>query len=327
MSSVSRAHHYIPEFYLAGFTPSGSRDDYLWVFDKEKQKRWRSKPNAVACEKDFYQIRIPGFDPNTFEDWLSEIESRAAPVIKNMEAAETIPAGDDFVALMAFVAVMAARVPVRRTAIREVFDQISKGMLAQTLATPERYAAAVATVRLAGVDVREFPTYEDMRCSVEEDRFHFAPSKNWLVVATLIAFQSIFPFLIKRDWSLVIAQEQAGEYICSDCPVGLIWTVPVPAFYADSPGFGMRKTEVTFPLNKRMILVGRFEEESHISRVTNTYHVATGNSRTAMDAERFLYSTKEDFCWLRNDDRICNATELMEAHGGSVEEGTPGSET
>jgi hypothetical protein len=34
-----RRHHFLPQFYLAGFTPSGRRDDELWALSLKDGRR------------------------------------------------------------------------------------------------------------------------------------------------------------------------------------------------------------------------------------------------------------------------------------------------
>jgi hypothetical protein len=47
MANQSRKHHYVPEFYLAGFTESGTDDGRLHVLDKEQLRQWPSTPKGA----------------------------------------------------------------------------------------------------------------------------------------------------------------------------------------------------------------------------------------------------------------------------------------
>jgi hypothetical protein len=48
-----RKHHYLPQFYLAGFTKTDARDGRLWVFDKRKLKQWATSPADAAAIRDY----------------------------------------------------------------------------------------------------------------------------------------------------------------------------------------------------------------------------------------------------------------------------------
>jgi hypothetical protein len=79
---ISHRHHYVPEFYLAGFTASGEKDDFLFVFDKDKKKQWKSKPNSIAFEHDYYRFDFKGLGPDYIEKNFAIFESKASKVIK-----------------------------------------------------------------------------------------------------------------------------------------------------------------------------------------------------------------------------------------------------
>ena len=66
-SAIARSHHYVPAFYLAGFTDTGTRDGFLWVSDRETERTWRSKPDEAGCERDFYRIYLEGLRPDAVE--------------------------------------------------------------------------------------------------------------------------------------------------------------------------------------------------------------------------------------------------------------------
>ena len=46
----------MPVSYLAGFTPSGSREEFLYVKDLESERTWKARPRCVS-ESAFTQVR------------------------------------------------------------------------------------------------------------------------------------------------------------------------------------------------------------------------------------------------------------------------------
>jgi hypothetical protein len=304
-----RHHHYIPEFYLKGFTSSGSKDDYLWVLDLEEKKLWKAKPENVAHQRDFYRAELPDVDPDTLEKALGKIESEAATVVKTIIDKRTLPEGEDFIILINLVALMAARVPRFRSIFSEPLEKIHKFMLKMVVATPERWKATIERMKRDGrMSEDEETSYENMKRFVESDNYEIVIDQNWHLKTLIDSVDIIIPLLLERKWSLIIVEDEANEFICSDSPVALSWTKPMPAF--SGPGFGMENTELTMPLNKHIALVARFEGEPQ-DLMAPKETIAKLNSRTGMHAQRFIYSGRQDFIWFKKNGEFGNITDLM----------------
>jgi hypothetical protein len=310
---VARKHHFVPEFYLAGFTVSGSKDDYLYAFDQVTLKQWKARPAELAHQRDFYRIDLPGVSPDAIEQAFAKFEARAAPVIARISETLTVPSGEDFAVLMNLVAWMAVKIPGIRSTISDFVDRVSKRMLRLMVSTPERWRATVERARADGVEIGN-ADYEHMRASIESERYQIvAENRNWFIRLIMEMMDAILPYLVTRRWSLLVPEDGAGYFICSDRPVSLIWATddrrPFP------PGFGLRNTQVTVPLTKTVALLGEFEGKPETAKI-GRLGVAGLNSRTAMYAERFLYATADDFPWVHKDGSIRGAKELMEAWAG-----------
>lgn len=96
---------------------------------------------------------------------------------------------------------------------------------------------------------------------MKSDAYTIEFSQNFhisnLVNALLPAAEEIAPYLAARHWVLWEAQDDAGNFITTDRPVNLSWTVEVPTMFQDSPGFAMENTAVVFPLAKRLAMFGK----------------------------------------------------------------------
>jgi hypothetical protein len=149
-----------------------------------------------------------------------------------------------------------------------------------------------------------------MKRFIDEDNYEIEVSQNWKMQTLLNSVKIMAPFLARRQWSLMIAPADVGEFICSDVPVAIISKVPLPPLYSPAPG--MPQTELTVPLSKEVTLFSTFEDEPNVM-VLNRREVARINSRTGMYSDRFMYSSGKDFLWLRSDDAICGARDLQEA--------------
>lgn len=82
--SEPRKHHLVPKFYLERWAKNGQ----LRVTDFHQDRySYTTSPSNVARETDFYRFEeetIQNMSPVVWEVFLSEIEDRAAPIIKKM---------------------------------------------------------------------------------------------------------------------------------------------------------------------------------------------------------------------------------------------------
>jgi hypothetical protein len=74
MPPEARAHHYVPQCWLAGFTESGQKDGKLWQTDLDAQRQWPTNPLNAGHQRDYYRLSDPRKDPLAVEKKLSEIE-------------------------------------------------------------------------------------------------------------------------------------------------------------------------------------------------------------------------------------------------------------
>lgn len=304
-------HHYLPRFYLAGFTRHYGADDDLWVFDTEEIKQWKSTPANSAHQRDFYKVDLgDGDDPNSFEKVLAWVESEVAPAVRQITDTQTLPKGEAFDLLINFVGLMAVRVPGARAAYTNPMKKLARTVLQMTLQSPEIWEAQKQRMRASGIEIRDNISYEDMRDFVVSDRYEIGISQNWEIHTMLERVKIILPLLAQRNWSLLVSDGDTPDLICSDRPVALEWTLPPPPPPLwHCPGFGMHNAILTFPLNRRIALVSRFEGREGVFKA-DAQKVAQINSLTGKYAERFLYTAEQDFFWLREDQSVCNRHDL-----------------
>lgn len=291
--STPRKHHFVPRFYLGGFTPSGSKDDKLFVFDIKTRKQWQSSPANVACERDFYILEVDDDgDPFMLEKAFSEIEDGGAEALRYLQEHRRVPDGELFSKLMTFVALMGTRVPGSIAAITKPFEQIGRFMLAEVTATKQRWEATIARMKAAGQTVEDI-AWEKMRDFAQSDRCQVKMSQNFKMSTVLEKLDILQPLLEKRKWSLATAPDGGPFFICSDRPLGLNWADGVDRGIL-GPGFGMLDTLATFPISKDTALFGMFEVQIDPHEL-DARGVASLNASTASAAERFIYSETQDF--------------------------------
>ena len=72
MQNVSRKHHFVPVFYLKGFTATDKQDARLHVFDKKDNRTRPSRPTQVANENHLYAVSGEDVDTNAVEKIFAE---------------------------------------------------------------------------------------------------------------------------------------------------------------------------------------------------------------------------------------------------------------
>jgi hypothetical protein len=55
----ARAHHFVPQCWLAGFTDTGEKDGVLFVTDIKRKKKWHCKPSETGHRCDLNRIDNP----------------------------------------------------------------------------------------------------------------------------------------------------------------------------------------------------------------------------------------------------------------------------
>lgn len=102
---LPKRHHYIPQFYLKGFSSDG---EHLFVLDKqalENEKFRYQTINSIAFQKHLYTYQTKSRGKETLEDLFSQIEGRAAAVIRKVELKQdlTDQERNDFSLFLSFI--------------------------------------------------------------------------------------------------------------------------------------------------------------------------------------------------------------------------------
>jgi hypothetical protein len=108
---ISRDHHHVGQAFLRGF---GDAEGTISVYDFDTGKEFWTDPRAVAFERDFYMLDIPGMRPDALEKKLARIERASLALISRIETEKRLRTTDDFGQLLYFIALQALRGPDHR---------------------------------------------------------------------------------------------------------------------------------------------------------------------------------------------------------------------
>ncbi|MGE0823078.1 MAG: DUF4238 domain-containing protein [Candidatus Binatia bacterium] len=307
----ARHHHYLSQCYLKGFTNGGGKKSKLIVFDHQEQTYFETIPRNVGGIRDFNRIDVNGVDQNILETSLSEFEGTAALALHKLREGAKFE-GEVRITILNLIALLASRSPERREHLRKFQAQITERMMDVTLATKEHWEARIRKMKESGVEFDESITYEAVKNFHERKEYTIEVAREHLINMEFIAIDAVLSALDNREWLIVKTTKESGPLITTDHPVTLTWKEPakIPSFYRNSPGYGMRDTQVYFPLSQDAALIGEFA--GHEGAVDGTRELIAGlNSKMLMFAYKQIYAPKLSFYFWGKNEEILEGKHLL----------------
>ncbi len=246
--SVPRMHHYLPRFYLNGF----SQKNKLTVIDFESDKTFVASPQNVAKVRDFYafeSITSAIVDYSVETELFQAIDSDAAGVITKINETCCIPTGHDWEALCWFIASLEVRVPRFRQIIYE-FEQYKTDVEINSLfGTPESFDSFKKSYE-TGTGESLGVSYDEVKEIMESSGVLVQIDRNSYIEAMLKLMPSIYDIASKMTPHLLVVSQKA-HFVTSDSPVVKYNN------YANELGTGWLAPdiEVAIPLTYRCCLV------------------------------------------------------------------------
>jgi hypothetical protein len=288
---IARRHHYLPQAYLAAFTNTCLKDGQFCVLDVENGHTFRTSPKNVAAERDFNRVDIEGHSPDVIEQALAPFERQAATAIQNVIESQDFPNDTDCNLILNLLGLIAVRNPQLRKSFNHSQEQVMHRIGDLLVSDKKIWDHHVKTARESGENINNDVSFEDMKQFIEERRYRieFSPEDNLRV--EFHAFDKLLPILGQRTWSVLVAPDDGPELICSDHPVTLVWK----GGRSGTVGYGLRDTEIFFPIGRQVGFYGVFETPLPPVVKCEPRHIATMNRRIAWNAERQIYSSLESF--------------------------------
>lgn len=312
--SNPKKHHYVPESYLSGFTLSEKKNDKLWVIDQYSATIRESTPKNEAHKRYFYKVAVvEGGDEFGIEKALSEFEGKSIPVLKDLIHNKRIPTNEDYDYLINYIALQIVRTPTFRKNFEEslsnVYDQLGKITLQMLVQSEEVFDKHIDDLikRKPHLKEEEFD-YEKIRRGIENITIKADIEQNYHIKHALRMIDNLLPHLGKRNWSVLLPPPKKQYFITSDNPVVLAWSY---AQNFNRPiGYGLDGTDIIFPINKNIALLGRFEflpAQINLSKID----LAKINNMIANYSDRYLYSCENEVVWYTPDGSIGDLSMLL----------------
>ncbi|MBV9983459.1 DUF4238 domain-containing protein [Bradyrhizobium sp.] len=287
--TIARAHHFVPQCYLASFAQGGK----INVFDFESGKDpFSTNTKNVAQERDFNRIDSDDLPPDALESAYANFEGELAPVLKRLVSGAPC-SEDDFSYILTLMGVLAVRNPRYRANFADFQNNARLKILAVQLSTKERWERQLARMRKDGYleGVLDVP-YETLKAQLEEGAFKFVTTTGEHARTELYALDNLINILAARTWRWVRASNDSGGFITSDHPVCLNW-IRRPRGFAPL-GYGLSGTTVYFPLSPNLAVIGEFDGPME-DLSADVYMVANFNRRILNNAKRQAYMADYKF--------------------------------
>lgn len=312
MPNEARRHHYIPQCYLRGFAMGSGKQCRLQVASLDRHEFFETHPKNVAHVRDFNRIEVEGFKPDVLEGALSVLEGEVAEAIRNISESHKFE-GNDKNCILNLISLLAVRSPQMREHWRKFEEQVMKQIMGLALATKERWEGQLRQMKKDGVKVNENITYEQLKEFFDRGEYNIVLNNEHHIGLEFTGQDAVLQALGRRRWKLYISNDEIGCFITGDRPVVITWNKPneIPVMMRRSPGFGMRETEVYFPLTKHLALLGTFEGED-IVEDAKIYTVALANLRIIEHAFNQVYAPKRSFPYIAPDIKFYHDRLFME---------------
>lgn len=320
-------HHYVPQFYLAGFTNRNDVDSNFFVLDLKSKIQRESTPKKSAYQHDFHRVDTSSSnqEPMYIENSIAQLESKQSSVIKKIIQDRMLPSENDddydFQHLLCFVAFMIVRVPRFRQLISENIDHTSKKQLRSTFSSHEvrEHFKKAIKANLDTLDplikfkitkyLDNDPDLTKLAEYANSGDYDVIVEQTYHVKIMIDMVGELMPVIAQRNWALWIAEDNVPDLICSDSPVSLTWEIPNNGPYP--PGFELPNTLLTIPLNRRVLLISKFEE-IETGCIIKEPEIAKSNTRTKEFASQ-VFSPEKDFVWMKKDGSIGRVQDLISA--------------
>ncbi len=291
MPKLPKKHHYLPQFYLKGFSQDKS---HLHIFDKkmgknESQFRYQTT-EKIAYENNLYTYRTKDLKKETLEIYFSQIESLAKKVIARLENRTDItPKERGHLSL--FIALLWFRTPTWKTETLGLQSELAEKMIRMRYHFPQQKELMRDFFEKKGKHFTDEELDNMIDFAVNPKRSKIVikfPPEHWIKQMLKLA-NDVYIYLAHCGWEVKHATRKYA-FLTSDNPVLLIPSEKPHPFY----GFGLLTPGVkkTIPLTANMYLAMHEPQEGLVlfHTIAEKEFCKEANIWTTRNAERLIFS-------------------------------------
>ena len=308
---TARQHHYLPQYYLRGFTKKSAKKSKLTVIDIGQNKIFETIPRNVGGVRDFNRIDAEGVDQNTLETALSQFDGEVATALKNIEETKSFE-GEDRILILNLIALLAIRSPEMRNHLEDFEIRVMEKIMDVALSKREIWESQLRQMEDKGYKVNKNVTYEQMKDFHNRKEYTIKFPNGHHISKEFHAIDGISPYLFARKWLLIESTAETGPFITTDNPVNLTWNDPdkLPPAFKHNPGYGLKSTVVYFAISKNLAVIGEFDGREGFFIGTKEL-VAPLNSKLLGFTYQQIYTPKLNFMFLDDQLEFRSGSEIL----------------
>lgn len=213
MQTEPKRHHYIPQFFLKGFSADEKK---VWVFDRYKKEYRQESIRKTGAETKFYSYTVKGKE-ETLEGVFSMVEGLAKPILEKVLLGKDITEQEkaDF---SMFLAIMRVRVPDFKKSTEEGGELMYK-KYNKIMFSDEENIKAMAKERKVSLTDNQVKELKDFVS--DESRYYVTFPKNYWLGLMLKLSLDVASAFIGMNWHFVHLKKRFA-LVTSDNPVVLV---------------------------------------------------------------------------------------------------------
>ncbi len=270
LMSEHRKHHYLPQFYLRGFSANGRS---IYQIEKRGGRAYVSSIRDTAAIRDYHELDNPGAeDPTAIEKRLAQVEAQLAEgLARAIQCAVRTP--DTHNLLIQLVSLLRVRVPAFKADIEAFLQNVvrSVGLMLERkgeLPPPPKGFEDVLRMENLSITISNWKLLE----------FMFG----------IAADQRLFDILAAMR-PAVLRAPRGTFFLTCDQPVAIFHPTASPG---DAYGVGLAnaETEVSVPLSSGVLLLLSWATELAADRDATVDEVMEFNRRTVVMADSLVFA-------------------------------------
>lgn len=261
-------HHYLPQYYLKGFTETV--DNMLWAYEKGSGVKFNTQIKSLANITDFYSEETEQYLAN-------DIETPANEVLDKIRRRHLIN-DDDKNTFAEYMAVMWKRVPRAKEDLRKMAPRLADGIA-------EKLRADMINIIDNMPEKTEF--IEKRKKEIDDILAVYAvdpPKDIWLENIPPERTPRIVEAIKAMTW-IFWEFDQRPVFLTCDNPI----------FYFTWMGVGRKDSEISFPISSNIVLWATWRADLPRSFIkASTQIVKEMNRRTVHNANRYVFHGRDE---------------------------------
>lgn len=280
------------------------------VHDLQGKKTYETNTRNICAQRDFMRFEVENRKPDWLEEEFGKLESEAVTAIREV-AKSGVFDGENKNYILNLMALLAVRSPEQRENMREFQGRVAARLMDLVLEDKERWQSQIKEME-EKTGKPSTVTYEDAKEFHERGEYTIEVARERHIQTEIDLYNTVLQLLGQRKWMLYLVPSDYGEFITTSRPVVIAYIEPekVPAYLRHSPGFGLKNTEVYFPLTKHAILIGRWDGDEKTINPANQPFVGVMNNRMIQHSYGLVLSSAREVLYhdplmrLQWDDKV-----------------------